>query len=61
MRYFKYCSFQYLNIAPVLLWYWMHCVFLNPFTAAEVLSLKAEHLKWTQLVKKMDTYQSIDV
>lgn len=34
----------------------MHYVFLNPFTTAEVLSLKAEHLKWTQVFKKMDTY-----
>ena len=54
---FKYFSFQYLNIAPILLWYLDALCILNPFTAAEVLSLKAEHLKWTQLFKKMDTYQ----
>ena len=36
---------------------WMHCLFLNPFTAAEVLSLEAEHLKWTQLFRRMDANQ----
>lgn len=30
----------------------MHYGFLNPFTAAKVLSLKADHIKWTQLSKK---------
>lgn len=53
LRCFKDCFCQFPNIAQLCCGIWQHYLFLNPFTAAEVLHLKAEHLQWTQLFEKM--------